>query len=213
MGNKLLIELQYLPNAFYLSAFLQYEDIIFNDQAVFMKQTFQNRAYISGANKVLPLIIPVKKGKTHIPCKDVAIDYQGNWAKVHWHSIVSSYNKSPYFYHYRDHFEKHYFSKPRFLIDFNILLFHEIMDILELSNNISFFSSSDTDESEQYTDKTNKTGSKKINSEPAENFIFKEYQQVFSDRFGFIPGLSVIDLIFNTGPEARQIIERGLTGF
>lgn len=209
LGSNLLIEPQYLPDCHFFSMFFVHRDIILNDNSLFIKQTFRNRAYISGANKVLSLIIPVQKGKTRILFKDVVIDYHLNWPKIHWYSIISSYNKSPFFLYYHDRFEKHFLNRPKFLIDFIYPLMLEILIILELKNNLIFSSSIQENYTENIVDYTNKILPGKNREQDFPEFKFRSYSQVFSDRFGFLPGLSVIDLIFNTGPEAKSYILQG----
>ena len=211
MKPDILIEPHYLPNILYLSRFLIYRDIIINDENIFIKQTFRNRTYILTTNGILPLIIPLKKGKTRLSFKDVAIDHKINWGRIHWQSILSAYNKSPYFFHYRDHFEKHFKAKTKFLLDFNILLISEIIRILELDNVISLLSRHDKNEVNLADNLTGKIDAGESAVPGFINYKYTRYMQVFSDRFDFVPGLSVIDLIFNTGPEAKQIMQKGLS--
>lgn len=205
MNSCLLTEPHYLPNVFFFSGFKDAKTIIFNDTGLFIKQTFRNRTNIPAANGIQRLIIPVEKGKTKLAYKDVKIDNKTNWRRIHWQAIVSTYNKSPFFFYYRQQFENYFLSKTKFLFDFNMLLIHEIIKILELENNIQLLSSTGNEESLNCMD-SSKTMTPGVTKAEQSDYNFKKYTQVFSDRFGFIPNMSIIDVIFNCGPEASWII-------
>jgi len=207
----MIIEPQYLPNILYISTLISSKQIFFNDTGIFKKQTYRNRTYIMAANKVLPLIIPLKSGKTKIPYKDVRIDHQTNWTKIHWQSIISAYNKSPYFFYYRDYFEKYFIEKYSFLVDINLELLDKVFQILQLELKFSSLSSHNQADTEEQINLTDKIHPKKNDSVLASAYKEIPYNQVFNDRFGFVPGISIIDLLFNTGPEAIQILREGMS--
>lgn len=203
--KALLIEPHYFPNIQYFSKIFNYNEIIIDDLSLFEKQSYRNRMRILGANKVLSLIVPVKKDKTKMKLKDVQIDYGINWQKDHWNSIISAYNKSPFFLFYMNDFEKNFNKKKNFLIDLNIEIILNLIEILELDTKIKLLSETDVSKGE-FDDLRNSIHPKKKHNKSDNSLKNIEYQQVFSERFDFIPNLSVVDLLSNKGPEAVQIL-------
>jgi len=205
--KEVLNELHYLPNVHYFSSFFHSRGLVLDDCSRFVKQSYRNRTRIAGANRVLELIIPLKKGKTHQRIKDVMIDYQQPWQKKHWTSIVSAYNNSPFFQYYRDDIAERLFKKEPFLWDFNLNLLHYLMDIIGINKNISFLSFHDCSDN-TLIDLRNQIHPKSSRQIP---FIQDcPYMQVFENKSGFIPGLSIIDLIFNMGNESYQVIKNSI---
>lgn len=196
----MVIEPNYLPVTGIFSFLKGERTLIIDDISVFKKQSYRNRTYISGANKVLMLVVPLRGGKYTLAMKDVKIDYHTNWQKIHWQSIISGYNKSPWFSFYSEEFSEHIFKKHEFLIDLNVSLIQLILRLLNMQVNIQLLSEST--EQDIGKDLRDVFHPKAKYSRLPSDYVEKEYVQVFSERFGFIKNLSVIDLIFNTGPEA-----------
>lgn len=160
----------------------------------YIKQTIRNRCSIVGPNGKQELIIPVN-APNHTPMKDVTIEYSDDWQRKHWGAIKSSYGQSPFFNFYSDKFEEFYRDKSRkFLVDLNHDLLQLILEILREKKELKF--------SEEFV--PYKSGDQRtVNYADAG---LKNYVQVFSDRFSFMPDLSVIDLLFCTGPEAKSYL-------
>lgn len=180
----------------------------------YQKQTFRNRADIYGANGKLSLIIPVKHSSgTRFKVKDIEIDYATDWRRLHWKGIVSAYNSSPFFEYYQDIFEPFYKMELRFLIDLNLKLNDEVLKLLSCSNKPKLtqefipFNKSDNafisrDLREVIHPKSH------LNND--EEFRILEYTQVFEQKHGFMPNLSILDLIFNLGPESGEYLVKCL---
>jgi hypothetical protein len=194
---SILLPTAYLPPINYISECLNSETVFIEAFETYTKQTCRNHCIIAGPNGIQQLTVPVNKvDGNHTLTKDIRISYFQDWQKMHWRSIETAYNNSPFFLYYRDYFEPFFSKKTHFLIDLNLSLFEVIFNILRIEKETEF--------TEQYDrnprfaiDRRNVFGSKK-------SFIVhpaKEYTQVFRNKSGFITNLSIIDLIFNLGPE------------
>lgn len=166
------------------------------------KQTYRNRYKIMAANGLLNLSIPVESYKNHTPLKDIKIAYSENWQKLHWRSIFSAYQSSPFFQYYDYQFEPFFTKNEKYLIDFQQKSMTLILKLLKLKAEISY--------SENYIEKTKTIIDLRNNfSAKAENetLKFPVYQQVFSEKFPFEKDLSVFDLLFNLGPESLTYLK------
>jgi hypothetical protein len=203
--DSALLSVAYLPPVQYMTKFLVYDRIIIEMHENFQKQSYRNRCVISGANGPLTLVIPIKKkqdAKTVIT--DVRIDYDKDWQHIHWKSLVSAYQNSPFFEFYRDELYKLIFSKNEFLAEFNLRLLDYICSLLNLEK-IYLRSREFADNTEMH-DYRQSINPKTRLRKPDTLFQPANYPQVFAERFGFIPNLSVADLIFNKGPDSRFIL-------
>jgi hypothetical protein len=166
------------------------------------KQTYRNRTRIATANGILDLTIPIVHGrKEHVAMKDIRINYDHEWQRLHWLSIQTAYRSSAYFEYYEDDFVGFYEKQEEFLFDYNLQQLELILKILKLNVPISF------------TDKYEKSYEPLVDYRelihPKKESIYlnpKPYYQVFEDRHEFIPDLSIIDLIFNQGPQSKHFL-------
>jgi hypothetical protein len=168
----------------------------------YIKQTYRNRCTIAAANGPLTLSIPIVKPDTH-KCltRDIQISNHGNWRHLHWNAISSAYNSSPYFEYYVDEFAPFYESKHTFLTDFNEDLRELICSLLDIAPVISKTTSYAEPIENDYRSIIHP---KHVDVDP--QFDPQPYYQVFKEKFGFIPNLSIIDLLFNKGPESVLIL-------
>ena len=194
----------------YYSRIVSAKKIIIEQYDNYSRQTYRNRCVILGANGPINLSIPVKKNKQKKKLvKDIIIDYDTNWQKDHYRAIVSAYTSSPFFEFYFDEYRWIFNEKTKYLLDLNfkitqiILTQMGIEKELMLSDKFIFL--------EKVNDLRNIISPK---TKLIEDIQFKpiEYTQVFSDRFGFVQNLSILDLLFNTGPEAERILQESFTG-
>ena len=179
------------------------EDVLIEVHETFPKQTFRNRCEIYGANGILPLSIPVHKPQgSHTKTIDIQISYGIPWQHIHWISIQSAYNSSPYFLYYRDYFEPFYFKKFKFLVDFNSEL---LETILRLTGKKAIFPFTEDylKEPEEMLDLRNAFNKREVKR----HGIKLSYYQVFSDKTGFVPNLSIIDLLFNEGKQSLNYLQ------
>jgi len=163
----------------------------------FVKQTYRNRCYILSPNGIQSLTIPIVNVKKLKPIKDVKIAYDENWQKIHWKSFEAAYRKSPYFEFYEDEFYPFYQeNKTAFLIDFNEQLEQKIIKLLALTTYLK--------KTTEYIDAQLVENDYRTSLSPKKPIplLFKNYIQVFGDRNEFAPNLSIIDLLFNEGPNS-----------
>ena len=194
----------YLAPIEYYAAMAKVDTVFLEQRESYEKQSYRNRCYIAGPNGRMPLSIPVEKAADgyKILTRDVRISLHNDWQVQHWRSIEAAYNSTPFFEFYKDDFLPFYQKKWNFLWDFNVEIQSKVLELLEL--NIIFKTN---DEYKEKVDENildlRKWIHPKNNSSQA-NFI--PYYQVFEQKFGFIPNLSIIDLLFNMGNESQLII-------
>lgn len=203
MSNSIILSASYLPPVSYFHAIAKNEgNIVLDKYEHFPKQTYRNRAKIATANGILDLIVPIQHGrKEHISMKDIKINYDHDWQRLHWLSMQTAYRSSPYFEYYEDEFKPFYEAKQEFLFDFNVAQLELILKCLKIKRTIHF---TETFEKvyEEDLDLRNVIHPKKesILSNP------KPYYQLFEERHGFLPDLSIVDLIFNQGPQSKSYL-------
>ena len=203
MSSKILLSTAYLAPIQYYTKFLVYDKVIIEAHENFIKQTYRNRCKIYGANGELTLTIPVKKISTKTKIKELLIDYDTNWRKLHWKSIESAYNSSPFFEYYADDFIPFFTKKYKFLFDLNTDLLNMILNILDI-NIIPGFTDQYFNSEYLIDDMREKIHPKKRFND--QKFKIIEYTQVFQLKSGFIPNLSIVDLLFNEGPNSSEIL-------
>ncbi len=205
----LFVEPHYLPCVQYFVYLNSFSKIIIDRDDVYLKQTYRNRCKINGANKIENLIIPIKKiSNQKMLTHDVEIDYTQKWHNNHLRAIQSAYGKAPFFEYYRDEIFEIYNKKPCYLLELNKALLTKCLEILDLNLNIEYLEIKDVSNKYYVYDIKNKINPKIPNSNLS---IFKptNYFQVFGNNFA--DNLSIIDLIFCEGPNARQIIAKSHT--
>lgn len=180
----------------------QYPEVHIETAENYLKQTYRNRCTIVAANGLLSLSVPIVKPDT-LKCltKDIRVSDHGNWRHLHWNAIISAYNTSPYFEYYEDDFAPFFEKKYNFLFDFNEELRQVICQLLDIHPTFVY--------TEKYeptvpNDFREVIRPKHEGDDPA--FFPKPYYQVFRDKYGFLPNASIIDLLFNMGPESILIL-------
>ncbi len=203
-----ILSTAYLPNIQYISKLLLHQKVIIDIHETYLKQSYRNRCHILGANGILPMSIPViKTNGNHTKVKDIQIDNTANWAHVHWGAIFSAYGNSPFFEIFEEEIIHLYKKKYKFLIDFNAAAIHQLFESLgvsvELSHSDCFFETSD-----YLFDYRNSIHPKPQYNLEDHSFSQKKYFQVFGEKHGFKPNLSIIDLLFNEGSQALYICKQ-----
>jgi hypothetical protein len=198
--KNVLLPAFYLPPISWFSVFLNPgNEILFEQFESFPKQTYRNRANIYGANGKLSLIIPIAHNGSRA-FKDIEISRREDWRTLHWKSIKTAYQSSPYFEFYEDKFRNIFDLKEKYVLDFNLKGLEIIQQILKTekahSLNVEYIKNP---EEINFRDRF----SAKLPSE----FEMDEYYQTFSDKLGFLNDLSILDLICNKGPESLTYIK------
>lgn len=198
----ILIHPTYFPNIAHFVAIAQAKHVIWELEDNFVKQTYRNRTYIYGANGKLLLNIPViYSQKNRQKYKGVTIFNSERWQLQHWKSLESAYRTSPFFEFYEDELKPLFFEDTELLLDFNLKCFEVICDCLQLNVSISKTST--------FEKEVNDTSDLRhlVNAKNETQQNFEGYTQVFGDKHGFIPNLSILDLLFNEGPNALNYLE------
>ena len=178
----------------------------------YVKQTYRNRCIISGPNGVQALTVPIEKpafGKSAV--RDIRISDHGNWRHLHWNALQSSYERSPFFEYYADDIRPFFEKRIEFLLDFNEGLQHTVLDLLDLKPTVQLTERYLEIPSAEMVDLREMISPKHDWQEDA-HFRPHPYYQVFAHKHGFLPNLSIADLLFNMGPEARLVLKRSYNG-
>ena len=194
-----LFSTAYFPPISYVAAMLDKPVVVVEQYETFPKQTYRNRAVVATANGLLPLSVPViRTNGNHTYTKDMDICYNENWAAKHWRAIESAYNSSPYFLYYKDDVEAILNKKHRTLLELNMDILAFVFKKLKVAKDIIL--STDfvvVDANADIEDYRNRFSPKN-----KETIQLPPYDQVFEDRYGFQQDLSILDLLFNMGPDS-----------
>jgi len=198
----LLIELHYLPCVEYFAYLYHAESIYIEAKENYVKQSYRNRCRIRGANQVDALSVPIVNAHTKVLIRDVEIDYTRNWVNQHRRAIRSAYGNAPFYEYYSVYFEEVWSRKHKFLFDLD-------MDMLEMCLQLTGKSKQMllTDRYEKETSLIDRRGriSPKFNSENYDKVASVKYYQNFGSTFE--PNLSIVDLLFNEGKNALEILK------
>lgn len=198
----------YLAPVEYYTKLLTYDRIFIEQHDHYMKQTYRNRCTIAGPDGEIALSIPtVKPESLKCPMKDIRISDHGNWRHLHWNAIESAYNSTPFFEYYKDDFQPFYEKKYEFLADFNEELCNLVCELIDIQPVIERTSDYKTTFTPDEYDFREAIHPKKDYHLTDPEFIPRPYYQVFEARNGFRPNLSIIDLLFNMGPESLLILK------
>lgn len=197
---KILLPIFYLPPISWFAVFLKEEnEIVFEQHENFPKQTYRNRANIYGANGRLSLIIPTRHTGKRV-MKETEISHRENWQQLHWKSIKTAYQSSPYFEFYEEKLQKIFEFKTDSLIKFNLNALKIIQDIVKTEKAYSL--------NNHYVKiPLEENYREKFSAKKETEFEMEEYYQTFSDKLGFEKDLSILDLICNKGPETLTYLK------
>jgi len=196
--NGVVLPMFYLPPVQYFIELKKHQaNIIIEREEHFPKQSYRNRTNICSPDGVLALVVPVVKGsKNHTKIKDVRISYDFKWQRLHWMSLQACYRSSAYFEYYEDEFAPFYENKETFLFDYNEQLLHLLLKLTKIKAPVTY---TQTYEGE-YPHLADLRSS--ISPKNKNNMEQKIYYQVFEEKNGFLKNLSIVDLLFNQGPQA-----------
>jgi len=207
MTTSVCLSTAYLAPVQYYCKLWSYPKVILETAEHYVKQTYRNRCLIATANGVTVLTVPIEKPDSEkCPTKDIRISSHGRWQHLHWNTFVSAYGLSPFFDYYRDELEPFYTRRFEFLLDFNEALRHLICNWLDIQPKITRTSRYLT--SVAADDFRCAIRPKHAENDPA--FTPQPYYQVFGHKHGFLPNLSIIDLLFNMGPESVLVLQRSV---
>jgi hypothetical protein len=163
----------------------------------FQKQTYRNRCIIATTNGPQALTVPIERQFTINCIKDIRISDHGNWRHLHWNALQSAYGESPFFEYYQDDIRPFFEQRWDYLLDFNEAIREKMCELLDIQPKVDY--------SKEFTVNYMKDYRMVIrpkNPEPDPDFTPKRYYQVYEQKHGFLPNLSILDLLFNMGPES-----------
>lgn len=189
----------YLAPVEYYASLYRSELVVIEINDNYQKQSYRNRCTIASANGPISLSIPiVKPDKDKSRMKDIRIADHANWRHLHWNAILSAYSSTPYFQYFEDDFRPFYERKIEFLHDFNEELRQLICRFIGINKDVRYTETYINEEIEGYIDLR-----EKIHPKKESDFKTEPYYQIFASKYGFINNLSILDLLFNMGNEAR----------
>jgi hypothetical protein len=203
MMKEILIELHYLPCIEYMVMVASSAKVQLEAWEYFQKQTYRNRAYILGAQKVECLVVPIRHLSRHQLIQEVEIDNSRRWQQVHWRTLVSAYNKAPFFAYYRDLFEAVYARKYTYLWNLNLDILTICRSLLKMAPTM--------EPSGSYQDSL-PTGLEDLRNSISPDIHRNNYlyyhPQPYVQNFGreFVPNLSIVDLLFCEGNFSGEIL-------
>ena len=197
--RSICLSTAYLAPVEYYSEMAKADAVFIESYDYYTKQTYRNRCLIAAANGPMALSIPVEKaGSEKMLTRDVRISKHNDWQLNHWRSIESAYNSTPFFEYYKDDLFPFYEKEWNYLIDFNLEIQSKILELLNLESVIQLTGEYKNTLDDSVLDLREVIHPKK----ETQSVSSKTYYQVFEQRFGFQPNLSIIDLLFNMGNES-----------
>ena len=178
--------------------------VFFDNEQPFRRSSFRNRMILPGGNGLVSLTIPIVGGRSvKLPFKDVEIDYSSNWQRDHFRSLDTIYGNSPFYFQYKPSLKDIFNQKPQFLVNWNEICFDWIVKKMRINLSLVQDAHQPTCKKEIRERKDYYLPS---NHDTFENQPFFKYPQLFEERIGFKPNVSIVDLLFNLGPDALKKI-------
>lgn len=189
----------------------RFDGVLMEQHEHFLKQTYRNRCVIATTQGQQALTVPVEApvgegvALSKTPIKDVRISNHGKWRKEHWNALQSAYGESPFFEFYEDDIRPFFENRWEYLLDFNMAITEKMCELLDIHPHITL--------TESYQNSLPfgegrgvaldfRTVIHPKHPQEDSDFSPKPYYQVYKERFGFLPNLSILDLLFNMGNEA-----------
>ena len=201
-SNKVLLSTTYFGPVQWYQKLYRAEHVTIEQWESFQKQTYRNRCLIATTQGIQALTVPVEKPANGGNCiKDLRISDHGNWRHLHWNALQSAYGESPFFEYYQDDIQPFYEERWTYLLDFNEAIRQKMCDLIDFEPQLSYSTEFIVDSKTIAADDYRTTINPKHPSQDDE-FETKPYYQVYQSKHGFLKNLSVIDLLFNMGPES-----------
>ena len=197
-----IIDLQYVGNIYWFNKLVNLKHVIFLSSEPYRKMSFRNRAVVAGSNGTINLSVPLQSGRNQKSgYGEIKISYSQAWQANQWQTIISCYSKSPFFEYYRHGLQPFFTQKTEFLFAHNLTILDWLIKIMKLPVTYEVAVPEDI-----ISGKLNDLRDDILPKNYQNIKGFPVYPQVFQDRIGFIPNLSILDLLFNTGPQAADIL-------
>ena len=203
----ILLSTAYFPNIQYFSKLANNTEIIVEGNENYQKKSYRNRCEILGANGILTLSVPVERTGDKLLISNVKIDYSEDWQKNHLKAIEAAYGLSPFYEFYIDDIKAIFETKHEKLFELNKNILNTVTEITGIETKIEY-SKNFIDIEENSKDFRFSIHPKKKMQIEDNKFIANKYIQTFSEKFEFIKNLSILDLIFNLGPECLEYLHK-----
>jgi hypothetical protein len=194
-----LLQTTYFGPVQWYQKLYRYDHCLIEQYDSYQKQTFRNRCVIASANGVQALTVPVEHSDDKMLTKDLRVSDHNQWRRIHWNALQSAYSESPFFEYYADDIRPFFEKKYAFLIDFNEEIRQKICELIDIHPDVEY-TQAFTANNSPIKDFREVIHAK--HPQPDADFEPKRYWQVFQHKHGFLPNLSILDLLFCTGPEA-----------
>lgn len=201
--SGILLNLPYCGSVYHWAQLIKNDNILFEACSHYQRRTFRTRTVIMAANGPLAISVPVELDYSKSNSQ-ICINYETNWVQQHLRALLSAYNNTPFFEYYIDDFKSVYNKHFTRVWDLNIALMNLIASLIDIELKY--------EQTHQYEKCQNNYEDLRIAIEPkfenklAQNVRNIPYYQIFADKFGFVSGLSILDLLFNMGPESKLIL-------
>ena len=209
--QKVLLSTTYFGPIQWYQKLYRAEEVFIERCESFQKQTYRNRCLIATTNGLQALTIPVvrdqsdKLSDTNQDQEPVSLIHSirisdhGNWRHLHWNALKSAYGESPFFDYYQDDIRPFFEQRWDYLFDFNEAIREKMCELLDIQPKVSY--------TEEFASTVNnmidfRSSINPKHPEPDPDFTPKRYYQVYEQKHGFLPNLSILDLLFNMGPES-----------
>lgn len=204
--NTALLSTTYFGPVQWYQKLYRYDQVLIEQHETFQKQTFRNRCLIATTQGIQVLTVPVSTGDSHA-IKDVRVSDHGNWRHLHWQALQSAYGDSPFFEYYADDLWPFFEKRWDFLLDFNEAIRQKMCELLDIHPQVGFTSDYQHIDSQHSTLNDFRTAIDPKHPVADADFIPRRYYQVFEQKHGFLPNLSILDLLFNMGPESIYYLQ------
>ena len=225
MDNSCLLTTTYFGPVQWYQKLHRYETVWMERHDSFIKQTYRNRCVIAATHGPQALTVPVVHDGTSPHTRDMRISDHGDWRRLHWNAIRSAYGESPFFEFYADDLAPFFEKRWEFLVDYNEAIMEKMCELLDIHPNVKHTEAYKTLETLGTLENLETLGSLEPleNLETLENlpavddfrdvirpkhplpdasFTPRRYYQVFEQKHGFLPNLSILDLLMNEGNES-----------
>ena len=200
----IVLPLTYFGNLSYFKYIIDNDEVWIDDKEAYLKQTFRNRTILLAANGTINLSIPIYSTKgQYVSIDKIKVSYDDPWQLKHWRTIKSAYKSAPFFEEYEEEIHDLIMKKHSFLLDLNKSILEVLMKLLDIRKELKLVSNGDVNPlAKSYL------GYFKPSKMPVSHLNFTPYLQVFNYKFGFVPNLSILDLLFNEGPYSTQYLSQ-----
>lgn len=205
MQQHVLLSTTYFGPIQWYQKLYRAESVLVEQWESFQKQTYRNRCLIATTQGIQALTVPVERGNATsqvrhqrtMLIKDIRISNHGNWRHLHWNALQSAYGESPFFEYYQDDVRPFFEKRWDFLLDFNEQIRQTLCELIDIRPRVAF-----TEDYQPLADNDYREAIRPKHTAPDPDFVPRPYYQVYQQKHGFLENLSILDLLFNMGPES-----------